>query len=168
MKPYNTFTSPTIIKAAILRTQLLPGIFTCWLGLWIIIKDLGFSLANILFAIFGIFIVVIFLLVVYLIIGRAFHRVILTEEGIRNGKTFLRWNECCFIQTIETKMYLDKLYKPIDIELICITQHEKKCSFRRNNSYCILIEKDLKNCEMLAKYSQGRSVAINSYLARLF
>lgn len=168
MKPYNTFTSPTIIKAAILRTQLLPGIFTCWLGLWIIIKDLSFSLSNILFAIFVIFIVVIFWLAVYLMIGRAFHPVIFTEEGIRNGKTFLRWNECCFIQTIETKMYLDKLYKPIDIELICITQHQEKCSFHRNNSRCILIEKNLKNFEMLAKYSQGRSLTINSYFDRFF
>ena len=104
---------------------------------------------------------------VYLISGRAFHPVILTEEGIRNGKTFFKWNEIGFVKTIETKYYRDKLYK-IDIELICIARDPGKYSFHTNTSSCVLIEKNLKNFEMLAKYSQGHSPVINSYLDRFF
>lgn len=171
MKPYKTFTSPTIIKTAFFRTLLLPGIFACWQGLWIIIiKDFNFSLSNILFAILGIFMVgVLPCLVVYLVIGRAFHPVVLTEEGIRNGKTYFKWDEIGFVQTIETKMYRDKLPKPIVVvELICIAQYQDDYSFRRNDSRCIMIEKNLKNFEMLAKYTRRSSFAINSYIDRFF
>lgn len=169
MKPYKTVTCPTIIKTAFFRTLLLPSIFGCWQALWLLTKDLSFSLPNILFRILAIFMVGIFpCLVVNLVIGRAFHPVIFTEKGIRNGRTFLEWNKIGFVQTIETKMYTEKLYKPIDVELICITQYQEKCSFHRNNSRCILIEKNLKSLELLAKYSQGSSPSINSYLDRFF
>ncbi len=169
MKAYKTFTSPTIIKKAFFSTLLLPGIFVCWQSLWMLLKDLSFSLSNTLFIVLSLLIVgFIPCFVVNLIIGRAFHPVIITEKGIRNGKTFLEWERIGFVQTIETKFYTDKVFKSIEIELICIARQQGEYSFNRNNNQCILIEKNLKNFDILAKYSQGKSLSIDSYLDRLF
>ena len=157
------------MKEALFRTFLLPNIFGCCYSIVMLMKDFSFSLASII----SVFIVasmlgVIPFLVVYLVIGRAFHLVVLNEEGIRDGTTFLHWNEIGFVKTIETKYFRDKLYKPLIVELICIAQNQGEYSFHTNTSHCILIEKNLKNFEILAQYSKGNSSAINSYLDSFF
>ena len=69
--------------------------------------------------------------------GRAFYPVILTEEGIRSGKICLKWDEIILVKTIEVKMYPHKLFKPVIVELICLTKNHKDCSFYKNNTHCI-------------------------------